>query len=89
MYRQEKIWNLPDSAVNVFPTPGGPLKRMMIPLPLPSMTSSNWVRTDCLTEVKPKIKSFWFLGKLRLLNAFSLKLMFCDTKTVSTYVRGQ
>ena len=41
MYKGAFIASATDSAVRVLPTPGGPLRSMIIPLPLPWMTSSK------------------------------------------------
>lgn len=70
MYNGTLISSATDSAVNVFPTPGGPQSSRMIPLPLPSMTSSNEALTFRCVSVKPRINSFWFAGSTSDSKAF-------------------
>jgi len=58
MYSGTFMFSATDSAVRVFPIPGPPDKSMMIPLPLPEITSSKESLYFTWDSAKARMSSF-------------------------------
>jgi hypothetical protein len=80
------MFSATDSAVRVFPIPGPPLRSMMMPFPLPEMTSSNVSLYLTWDSAKARIKSFWSSGRTRFWKAAPFQAI---SETASTKKESQ
>ena len=69
------MFSATDSAVRVLPTPGGPERSIIMPLPLPWMTSSNTLLFWTCDLAKARMRSFWSEGRTRLSKAESFQVI--------------